>query len=330
MRPGRGRPDHLTRLDHCATRFPLARRRPRSSHRPPCGSEDGKLSNICELPGETVAADIPRACGRPCPEYPRRARDHRARTTRIGPPRGGPMHAVPVARGAQPATTSTVTVTIDVGVQRHRDLGRAELLDRLVEHDLAAVDLDARAGPATAVGDVGRGDRAEELAALAGAGRDLRPASRRAAPASACAASRSRASRALAVAAHRLGLRRRRPWSPSSRAHGARGSCGRSRRRPRRGHPSGRACSTSSRSTIFIASPSPSSSAAASSLGARRPRRPRSRLERRVDTLGQLGTRRRLGRRAAARPASPRSRSVAAVAAVATAALLRCVTCRTL
>ena len=46
------------------------------------------------------------------------------------------------------------------------DLVRAERLDRLVELDLAALDLDAGGGGA--VGDVARGDRAVELQRLGG------------------------------------------------------------------------------------------------------------------------------------------------------------------
>ena len=48
---------------------------------------------------------------------------------------------------------------------------RADRLDRLVEVELAAVELDAGLG-GDGLGDLGGGDRAEELALGAGAGRD--------------------------------------------------------------------------------------------------------------------------------------------------------------
>src|SRR5438067_1629149 len=51
------------------------------------------------------------------------------------------------------------------GVDAHRDLVRAERLERLVEIDLVAIDHDAAA--AECVGNVLGGDRAVELAALA-------------------------------------------------------------------------------------------------------------------------------------------------------------------
>ena len=54
-----------------------------------------------------------------------------------------------------------------LGGQADLHLGVAQLADRLVEHDLAAVELDAGLRQ-HGVGDVGGGDRAEELAALAG------------------------------------------------------------------------------------------------------------------------------------------------------------------
>src|SRR5438105_4875927 len=54
----------------------------------------------------------------------------------------------------------------DLGVESHDDVGGTELLERLVQLDLATVELNARLR-AHRVGDVGRGHRAEELAALA-------------------------------------------------------------------------------------------------------------------------------------------------------------------
>src|SRR5262249_42147025 len=61
---------------------------------------------------------------------------------------------------------------LDAGVELHRDLDLAELLHGLVESDPAAVDVDA-ALRLDRRGDVGRGDGPEQLAALAGARRDL-------------------------------------------------------------------------------------------------------------------------------------------------------------
>ena len=52
---------------------------------------------------------------------------------------------------------------LDVGVQLDRDLVGADRPDRLVEVDAAAVELDAGLGQHR-LGDVGRGDRAEQLA----------------------------------------------------------------------------------------------------------------------------------------------------------------------
>ena len=138
------------------------------------------------------------------------------------------------------ATTSTVSVAVDVGVELDRHLDRAELLERLGERRSCA----GRARPGLGLhrgDDVGRRDRAEELAALAGARRDLD----------------------ARLPASRVGeLLRRRPVavprgpggcgaSPRpgcttpfgrlrSRARAGRGSCARSRRRPRRGRPCGR------------------------------------------------------------------------------------------
>ena len=83
----------------------------------------------------------------------------------------------------------------DLGVETHRHLDLAELADRVVEHDAAAVDLDP--GRLQQCGDdVGRGDRSEELAALARArgDGDAAPVLRRSASSS--AAVRSRTSRA--------------------------------------------------------------------------------------------------------------------------------------
>jgi hypothetical protein len=56
----------------------------------------------------------------------------------------------------------------DVGVELDDHVDLAELLHRLVETDATTVDLDA-ALSLDRVGDVGRGDGAEELAALSGA-----------------------------------------------------------------------------------------------------------------------------------------------------------------
>ena len=54
----------------------------------------------------------------------------------------------------------------DLRMEVDLDLVRAQRLDRLVELDLAALDLDACGGGA--VGDVARGDRAVELQGLGG------------------------------------------------------------------------------------------------------------------------------------------------------------------
>ena len=59
----------------------------------------------------------------------------------------------------------TVTSGVMPGEDLDRDLVGAERLERLLEVDLVAVDLDPAAGER--VGDVLRGDRAVELAALA-------------------------------------------------------------------------------------------------------------------------------------------------------------------
>src|SRR6185437_6873282 len=56
----------------------------------------------------------------------------------------------------------------NLGVQTHRHVEDAERLDRLLEVDLTAIDDDPLRGEL--LGDVGRGDRAEELAFLARAG----------------------------------------------------------------------------------------------------------------------------------------------------------------
>src|SRR5690606_20346232 len=57
----------------------------------------------------------------------------------------------------------------DLGVQLDGDLVRAGALDRVDDLDAAAVDLGP-AGGLHGVGDVARGDRAEQAAGLAGAG----------------------------------------------------------------------------------------------------------------------------------------------------------------
>src|SRR6185312_9426010 len=61
---------------------------------------------------------------------------------------------------------------LDVGVEPHGDLGGTELLQRLLELEATAVDLDTELR-LDRVRDVGRGDRTEELAALTCAGLDL-------------------------------------------------------------------------------------------------------------------------------------------------------------
>src|SRR5437764_1453211 len=63
---------------------------------------------------------------------------------------------------------------LDVGVQFHRDLCGAELLQRLGELRLAPVELDTGLG-ANRVDDVRRRHRSEEAAFLAGSGSDLDP-----------------------------------------------------------------------------------------------------------------------------------------------------------
>ena len=62
--------------------------------------------------------------------------------------------------------TLSVIVAVDLGVERDVTGCRPELLDRLVEHDLAAVEGEAAGGGG--VGDVAGGDRAVERAAVGG------------------------------------------------------------------------------------------------------------------------------------------------------------------
>ena len=59
---------------------------------------------------------------------------------------------------------------LDVGVEPERDLGRPELLERLVERRACGGRPRCPACGLDRVGDVGRGDRAEQPAVLAGAG----------------------------------------------------------------------------------------------------------------------------------------------------------------
>jgi len=60
----------------------------------------------------------------------------------------------------------------DVGMEPNRHLGGSELLERLVERDVAAVDFDADLGVDRGR-DIGGGYRSEETTALTGAGQDL-------------------------------------------------------------------------------------------------------------------------------------------------------------
>ena len=62
--------------------------------------------------------------------------------------------------------TLMMMVAVDLGVQHDRDGVQAEFLDRMVEHDLAAIEPEAARGGG--VGDVARGDRAVERAAVGG------------------------------------------------------------------------------------------------------------------------------------------------------------------
>ncbi len=77
----------------------------------------------------------------------------------------------PLARNsASSAERATITEisTVTSGWEVDLDLVLAQRLDRLVEFDLAALDLHARSG--SAVGDVARGDRTVELAPPEGLG----------------------------------------------------------------------------------------------------------------------------------------------------------------
>ena len=123
-----------------------------------------------------------------------------------------------------------------VAEELDRDLVAADPLDRLGQVELAPVDPHLLRLP-DALGDVGRGDRAEERAGLAGRGveadlRGLRASARSPAPARSSAPRGARASPRACAA--------RRPWRawPPPRACAAAGSCARSparRRPPRRG-----------------------------------------------------------------------------------------------
>ena len=73
--------------------------------------------------------------------------------------------------GDQPATTSTVTGNSTSAWSLTGTRWVPTVLDRLVELELLAVELDAGLG-GDGLGDVGRGDRAEQLALGAHAGRD--------------------------------------------------------------------------------------------------------------------------------------------------------------
>ena len=148
--------------------------------------------------------------------------------------------SMPARRRLLGSTTATATATTHFGRQAHLHLGVAQLADGLVEHHLAAVELDAGLR-LHRVGDVGGGDRAEELAALAGAGLHLDACASRAAR-RAPATPRGRASPWPHGCGASTRPARPRPWWPSWRGHAAPGSCGRSRRPPRGGRPSGPAC----------------------------------------------------------------------------------------
>src|SRR5438552_8060766 len=106
-----------------------------------------------------------------CDSYPeaRRTRWSRRRGKERAPARPGEC-----ARRALFGDDVDGEGDVDVGVQFHRDLGRAELLERLGELGLAPVELDARLR-AHRVDDVRRRDRSEQAAFLAGSGSDLDP-----------------------------------------------------------------------------------------------------------------------------------------------------------
>ena len=125
-----------------------------------------------------------------------------------------------------------------VGKELDRDLVAADPLDRLGQVELAPVDADLLRLPEL-LGDVGRGDRAEERAGLARGDVEaqlgaLEPSARSPAPARSSEPRAERASPRACAA--------RRPWpaSPSRRASAAAGSCARSRRRRPRPRRAGR------------------------------------------------------------------------------------------
>ena len=129
---------------------------------------------------------------------------------------------------------------LDVGVQLHRDVGVAELTDRLGEVDPAAIDLDAGLG-LDRLGDVGGGDRPKSLP----------PSPARAFTSSACGAELGGDGLGglavtglldLAGAAHRLGLGDDALGGLHREPARHEVVPGVARRRPRGGHPCGRGC----------------------------------------------------------------------------------------